>query len=1017
MKRILSLLITVLMLLSVVTACNQDAEESAESQAESSENKEESAVNRDIFGELAENPEFEACISIGKTYKCNQDAGESYPDSYLSELTDGYFATENTDDYNESAYSGYSGAGILTVTIDLGELREDIYKFTVGFLATTKAGITPPRSVRISASADNKKFETIGNAEIPQFVAGQRQEAVLVSERYVKARYIKLNISKSGWLFLDEIGIYANINDSSASEEYLAAVNKAYSELGTVGYQGGNAPDKTKPLSLISQSKSYTMSHTPIDGFKDDNKYLTDGKAIGVLEHGNYVGFAGGESVNITVDLGEVRDDLSVFRLNCYSNPQAGHYLPVAVSYAVSTDGKEFADVGRIFGVASNRAAYDFPLILQKCASGRYVRFTLEATETNRYLIEEAAVYAYSENSGNSIYPPIVYDTEPKDWKDPSRKQTNLLLGLQQQIYIPADIKPADSNYSPYDTDVITDGDKAGSNDIHNGCFYKFVSAAAPIEFIFDLGATSSVKEFSAQFTHLISWGVKAPNAMTVYLSEDSVNWYLAGTADIEPKTDNELVDAKLTLASPVKARYVCFYFMTSNWFGVSELQAIGYTDISNTRSLENSGFINRNDASLGYLAPDKDILNGIKDLCLLYHGASVAPYTAETLLPYLAYVDKDGKCVDTMFDSFLFLMSGNFPSGNDPNTDHTASDLDWTLESLFADGQNIKALDEAAGRVKQELGLDSDYKYGFTVSLYSPAAVRNGYGDINGDGKSDNIASLSDRVKAIERYMNAFEAKYAEYDFRNIEFIGYYWYHESISPENDGYEIVNATADAVHKRGYDFFWIPWYCAPGIENWNELGFDAVCMQPNYVFQEDVPDDRIEKAAYTIQNYGMGIEIEIGSNALRNETLYRRYIEYLAGGNKHGYITDCIHMYYQEIDVYYTMAYSAEESIRRLYDLTYMFIKGTLDSAPAELAKQTLTAKSDTPVCGRLLENVPEHYVFEIAEMPQNGSVSVSSDGNFIYLPEKGFTGVVSFGYTYNEGMGDSEICYVEIAVE
>ena len=48
----------------------------------------------------------------------------------------------------------------------------------------------------------------------------------------------------------------------------------------------------------------------------------------------------------------------------------------------------------------------------------------------------------------------------------------------------------------------------------------------------------------------------------------------------------------------------------------------------------------------------------------LLYHSPNFDGYTVENLIPYLAYVDKDGNIKDTMFDSFLFLLSGGFPSG-----------------------------------------------------------------------------------------------------------------------------------------------------------------------------------------------------------------------------------------------------------------------------------------------------------------------------------------------------------------
>ena len=39
------------------------------------------------------------------------------------------------------------------------------------------------------------------------------------------------------------------------------------------------------------------------------------------------------------------------------------------------------------------------------------------------------------------------------------------------------------------------------------------------------------------------------------------------------------------------------------------------------------------------------------------------------------------------------------------------------------------------------------------------------------------------------------------------------------------------------------------------------------------------------------------------------------------------------------------------------------------------------------------------------------------DGTFRYLPEPGYTGKDTFAYTYNNYLGESQICYVEITVE
>lgn len=962
-----------------------------------------------------------AVISMGKPYTNTTEAGESYPDSYGMELTDGRLAPAASADYNDANYAGYNFRGTFHITLDLGEVSDRIYEFRLGYLATANAGIKPPSSVMISVSEDGENFEQVGSMTLPEYVEGCRQEAVLMSESYLTARYVRFAVAKEGgWVFLDEMTVIADEEDGGGVDgAFLEMIKQTYDALGTVSYEGGAVPDETLAKLLVSQKCTYTVSASAAEGFADSDSYLTDGNAGGIYETGNWVGYSGGNAVTITVDLQSVRNDLLEFRLTCYSNNATGNYMPAAVTYAVSDDNETFTDIGRIYGVASGQSVYDFPLVLEKCATGRYVRFTMEATDTRMYLVEEAAVYARTGTSGvGSLYPPLAFDAPSGEWENPSSETVNLLLGLPQQVYIPMDIEGVNmDHFSPVDTPVLTDGKKATANEIHNGQFFKMMSEAAPVEIYYDLGATGAVKTFTAQFTHRMSWGVQAPYSVTVYLSSDGKTWYNAGSMAVEPQNDNTLVEASFSMDAAVQTRYVCFAFMTCNWCGIGELEAFGTTSVSGAKTLEDSGLLDREETALGYQAPEESVLNGASDLCLLYHGTQVEGYTVEKLLPYLAYVEEDGTIKDTMFDSFLFLMSGNFPSGVAAASDHTMNDLEWTITDLFTEGENILALEEAAGMVKEALSLGDDFKYGFTVTLYKPNLERTDFGDLDGDGKTDGVTSEADRLRALEWYMEAFEAELAKYTFENIEFVGYYWYSEGIYPENDEPELVTETSELVHGRGYDFFWIPWYCASGFDSWKSYGFDITCMQPNYVFNEEVPYGRIEQAAYMTRFYGMGIEIEIASTSFQNEALYNRYLEYLAGGAKYGYMKDCVHMYYQEIFVYYNAAVSGDPKVRALYDYTYQFIKGTLNANPEALETLTVSGTKDTPLTAAVMEDAPEMIEFEVVTAPAHGTVSIGSDGSFTYYPEKGFAGSVSFTYTYNEGLGESEVCTVNITIE
>lgn len=1046
MKRFLAwvLLISTLLTALLLAACgdeetssvppqtsSQGASSQGGSQDTSSEAGDTSEDSQDppeviVRDPVRENP-YSSVVSLGMTYTANADCGETYPDSYGSEMTDGKMAPEASADYNDASYAGFhsQGSSILSIVVDLGQSYDTLYQFRVGYLATTNAGIRPPDGITVGVSDDGETFTSIAKMEIPEFVEGCRLEATLTTDVYYSGRYVRFTISKNAWLFLDEIQVIADEeSDEAISEQMAQMVQDAYKSLGTVSFAADGAkPDLNKVREMVSKGASYTLSAEPIKRFPDSGTPLTNVAATGIYETGKFVGFSGSQPITVVVDLGKVRDDLYRFELMCYANASGGNFLPVAVTYAISEDGESFTDIGRVFAATSGQSSYDYPLSLAKCVSARYVRFTVESTETPMYLLEEAAVYARTgENGIGSLYPAVVLDGTEKEWDDPSSEEVNLIRGKLQQVYVPADAKNVTlSSCSPWDLPVLTDGVKVlpkniYDNDIHNGKFFKFQSTSAPMEFFFDLGATSAVKSFAANFTHRMPWGVQAPAKVDVFVSLDGKEWYLAGAVEVEPEYEDRAVDVVLTLDKKIQARFVSFSFNTCNWCGISEFEVFGTTSTSGAKTPEKAGLVNREDASKGYLAPDEDLIGGYKDLCLLYQRADKNNYTADVLLPYVAYLDEEGNIKDTMFDSFLFLMSGKLPSGSNPLGEGDMKGMQWIIDNMFLDGYNLHALNEAAGKVKDALGLPADFKYGFTVTLYDLDPQGTNFGDIDGDGKTDATNTWEKRVAAIKWYMDTFEAKLSEYTFENLEFVGYYWYREGVYPEDDQPKVISALADEIHARGFDFTWIPWYCAPGYDTWKDYGFDVSCMQPNYVFDVKEPEGRIAQAAYLIQTVGCGIEIEVGFSAMQNETLRNRYLEYLSGGVKYGYMKDCIHMYYQEIDVYYTACKSANPKIRAMYDYTYQFIKGTLNAHPAALETVQVEASAEEPTSVVLLENASAHLSVSLVDSPEHGSVTIGDDGVLTYYPEAGFSGTVTVTYTFNEGLGDSEACTVEITV-
>ena len=70
-------------------------------------------------------------------------------------------------------------------------------------------------------------------------------------------------------------------------------------------------------------------------------------------------------------------------------------------------------------------------------------------------------------------------------------------------------------------------------------------------------------------------------------------------------------------------------------------------------------------------------------------------------------------------------------------------------MTNVFLDGYNIKALNEAVGDMKAQLGEEyDDYKAKvFLTSLY-PVRTQTNFGDVDEDGVTENFSLLADRQR-----------------------------------------------------------------------------------------------------------------------------------------------------------------------------------------------------------------------------------------------------------------------------
>ncbi|MBM4086307.1 MAG: DUF4855 domain-containing protein, partial [Planctomycetes bacterium] len=95
------------------------------------------------------------------------------------------------------------------------------------------------------------------------------------------------------------------------------------------------------------------------------------------------------------------------------------------------------------------------------------------------------------------------------------------------------------------------------------------------------------------------------------------------------------------------------------------------------------------------YCPPSSPQSDGMRDIMLIYGGPG--KWTKADFLPYVAYLDRDGKPRDWFYDAYLFMMYGGAPSGQ-TYIDGATNKADWEffIAEEFAADREFAALDAA---------------------------------------------------------------------------------------------------------------------------------------------------------------------------------------------------------------------------------------------------------------------------------------------------------------------------------
>ena len=213
----------------------------------------------------------------------------------------------------------------------------------------------------------------------------------------------------------------------------------------------------------------------------------------------------------------------------------------------------------------------------------------------------------------------------------------------------------------------------------------------------------------------------------------------------------------------------------------------------------------------------------------------SAEPIDTEAFVHTVGYV-KDGKIIDFLYDSFIFMPQPNFLYDHTPGgtgEKHPMNKAQWTdfIENQeFMSGMNIDALNGATGIVKKELG-NSDYKSHAFLSIFYPHNDMHEFGEV--DGVNLDLSVLENKKKALKWMVDKSIEEFNKRNYEHIDLGGFYWFYEDIDmkPEEHNEEFLNiasntegfqAVADVFRQLSdgnrVRIFWILCHCEECVTN-------------------------------------------------------------------------------------------------------------------------------------------------------------------------------------------------------
>lgn len=310
----------------------------------------------------------------------------------------------------------------------------------------------------------------------------------------------------------------------------------------------------------------------------------------------------------------------------------------------------------------------------------------------------------------------------------------------------------------------------------------------------------------------------------------------------------------------------------------------------------------------------------GFRHCALIYHHDGV---DADYFKPMLVKYEGENPTSQPGFDMFLFL-SYSIPNGKRTEMSPTdMADWQWIINDYFGENGHTVGLAQAIRELRGEVGEPAgNIRAAFCVPWINPE-VRD-FGDVDGDGISEDLSTREGREAAIRWYTSAIINELQKYP--EIELWGFYLMREGVSDSER--HIARELSDIVHDLGCRMLWIPYYNAAGYEKWREAGFDAAFFQSNWMFTPS-QRNRLWNTADRAMRYDAGIELEL-YNTTPTPRQRRIFWETMETGTQSGFQEGACAYYFGDG---FMMHVDEDPETRALYAAWMDFIAGKPITAP------------------------------------------------------------------------------------